>query len=161
VKAKPLRIAALADCPAALPEVAAWLHGQWMLGWGLSHADVQDELRRRANRDTLPMAWVALAGEQPVGTVSLVEDERPLEPGSVACVAGLYVTPEWRRRGVARALCDRALAELVQMKRPSAGVFTRDREAFYRHLGWTKVVDTVIEGCDGPELVAFMETPLR
>jgi predicted N-acetyltransferase YhbS len=147
----------LADHPAALVPLAGWLHRQWLFAWGLSREQAEDELQARSNRASLPMAWVALAAGRPVGTVSLVEDELPFEPGQVCCLAGVYVLPAWRGQSLGRRLCMRALSEAERLGFASTGLYTRDQEPFYRRLGWVKVTDAIIECGRGPELVSFME----
>ena len=56
-----------------------------------------DEWKHRA------MVFTALAAGDPIGYLSLTD-----RPASVAWVADLVVTPEWRRKGVAGALLDAA-----------------------------------------------------
>ncbi len=51
----------------------------------------------------MAMLFVAVAGEEPVGYLGLLE-----QPPASAWVTDLAVTPAWRRRGVAGALLDAA-----------------------------------------------------
>ena len=151
------RVVALAEHPAALPVVAGWLHDEWWGAWGLSLAQAQAGLRARMQHRALPLALLALAGDLPVGTASLVHDEHPLDAGTICSLADVYVAPAWRQRGVGRLLCSRAV-ELAQTLQPHpTGLYTRDTEAFYRHLGWTKLLDTPVRHPVAPTLGAYME----
>jgi GNAT superfamily N-acetyltransferase len=76
---------------------------------------------RRYLRDALPSgrfhAWLAYAGGQAVACGGLVPFERPPAPSNLAgleaYVLNMYTAPEWRRRGISRAL----LAELMRFAR--------------------------------------------
>jgi predicted N-acetyltransferase YhbS len=137
--------------------VANWLHRQWLEAWGLSQQEAESELRDRLHRNKLPMAWVALAGGIPVGTVSLVADEKPFDAVRICCLAGLYVVPAWRDRGIGRQLCRYAVRRARGLGYPEIGLYTIDQEAFYHHLSWTTLSPAVIDGYDGPVLATFMQ----
>jgi len=99
-----ITIRLLAEVPHAAAEVAAWLFGEW----GHRYPGRTPEMAvalflRRANTARLPIAWVALDGERPVGTASLVETETPDDaPGP--WVASGYVVASHRGQGLARRL---------------------------------------------------------
>lgn len=158
-----ISVVALADHPAALPVVAGWLHREWLQAWKLTKAQAVAEMRVRMNRGTLPLALVALAGRTPVGTASLVDDAHPSNAASICSLAGVYVTLRWRRRGVGRLLCTRAVELAESLQRRPVGLYTRDAEAFYLGIGWTKVVDAPLRDPVGPTTGAYMEWhgPLR
>lgn len=61
----------------------------------LSEAFIEEE-RERVRDEYLPMAetWVAVEGGRPVGFLALVE----------GMIGGLFVDPEYHRRGIGRAL---------------------------------------------------------
>src|SRR5687767_7511109 len=86
-------IAHLSDHPTLVPHVAGWLYREWFRAQGATWHTARELLRRRLNRDHLPLALVAVAGAEPVGTVSLVSEDHPFEPGSVCSLAGLLVRP--------------------------------------------------------------------
>lgn len=80
------------------------------------------------------VAWV---GQRPAAHVLLREvevrvDGRPLRLGMLGLV---YTAPEFRRRGLARACIEDALARLAACGVPLA-VLWSEREAFYRGLGF-------------------------
>ncbi len=157
--AAPFRVGYLADHPGALPAVAAWLHAEWLAAIGLAPAEAEARLRRRLNRDRVPLALVALAGDVPVGTVSLVEEEDdvPGVPPPRYALAGLFVPPPWRRRGVGTLLCRRAVEEARRLRLPHLLVFTPDRAAFYARRGWRKRGDVPVAFGDDVRDVALLE----
>ena len=153
----PYPIVALSTCPQAIPSVAAWLHGEWLARCGWTRAQVETEVRSRAGPESLPVAFVALEAGTPAGTVSLVREEAPLGPGTVVALAGLFVQPVLRGRGIGAALCRQALTFAAQRGLPPPAVYTADAEGFYRRLGWTASQPAVVAGPRGPILVSFME----
>ena len=150
-------VVALADHPAALPVVAGWLHREWLQAWNLTKAQAVAEMRVRMNRGALPMALVALAGRTPVGTASLVDDAHPSNAAPICSLAGVYVTPRWRRRGVGRLLCRHAVELAAGLRHQPVGLYTRDAEAFYLRIGWTRVADAPLRDPAAPTLGVYME----
>lgn len=91
--------------------VGGWMHGGVLIAWSSGGEPV----------------GVLLGGERPGGW-----DLRSSRGGRVAWLLGVYVTPEWRRRGVAWALQDAAHTEC-------------------RRLGFTEMQSTVVSGYTGGE----------
>lgn len=96
-----IRLALLADVPQAAPLAALWLYREWGYRYpGRTAVMAIDLFRERANTDRMPMAWIALDGEIPVATASLMAVERPgdeLGPW----VGGVFVIPSYRGQGLA------------------------------------------------------------
>ena len=61
---------------------------------------VNDGFRERAQADRMPMAWIALDGEIPVATASLMAVERPDDEVG-PWVGGVFVIPSYRGQGLA------------------------------------------------------------
>jgi hypothetical protein len=73
-----ITIRLLAEVPHTAVDVAAWLFDEWGHRYPGRTPEMAVALfRQRANTARLPIAWVALDGERPVGTASLVETEAP------------------------------------------------------------------------------------
>jgi len=157
---EPIHIGHLADCPAALPKVSGWLYRQWLRDCGYSRQQAADELRTRLHRGRLPIALVALDGVRPVGVTSLIELRGPAARQRICCLSGLYVLSAWRRRGIGRLLCQRAIEEAERLQQPSLGLYTRDREPYYARMGWRKVMDAVPPQTAERDTVAFMDLAL-
>lgn len=130
----------LADAPGHAATLAAWHHAHWghfydPLEWSLQAAT--DELRDHATRRGRPTTLVALDGKEPVGSVSLVDEDAP-EFNAVgdAWLASLYVRPPWRGRGVGAALVRACVALAAREQVPRLWLFTPEHAAFYAALGW-------------------------
>ena len=82
--------------------------------------------------------WLARAGDEAVGCVAL----RPL-PGSVGEVKRMYVAPEWRGRGVGRALLETLIERArtlgyMRLRLGTLADMTR-AQALYRSLGFVAI----------------------
>ncbi len=109
------QIVFLAEQPAAIPEIAAWLFGQW--GHRKPGTTVEDSIRRltgQANPGSIPFALLALRDGAPAGTASLVEFDDPGDaPGP--WVSSVFVHPDYRGHGIAMALMRRLEAEALRL----------------------------------------------
>ncbi len=88
----------------------------------------------------MPMALLALSDEgELIGTVSLKYYDLDLRPEITIWLGGLFVTPEWRRRGVGSILTKRAVEEARRLNLPSLHLWTASAENLYARLGWRVV----------------------
>jgi GNAT superfamily N-acetyltransferase len=133
-----VRISYLLEHPEYIPQLAQWLIQHWrpILGEETSEARTK-KLQAHLNRDQLPIAWVAHADGQLLGTAALrlhdLEGREDLTPW----LGGVFVYSEFRRRGIGAALC----AHIEDWAR-SRGIealylFTLDQQAWYSRLCWT------------------------
>lgn len=155
-----LRIRYLVDQPGSVPVVAGWLHDEWGRLRGYSRPDVESEVRSRLNRRRPPLALVALAGPEPVGTVSLIWDGTTEDPGPECFLSGLYVPPDWRRRGVGTRLCRRAARAAARAGVGRLRLLTSGAESYYARLGWRRLGTTAHALAPGAEPVSVMELRL-
>jgi N-acetylglutamate synthase-like GNAT family acetyltransferase len=89
--------------------------------------------------------------------MSVLVNESDLGVYLVCCLAGVYVPPTWRRRGIGYMLCRRAVLEAERLRLPSLGLFTHDGENFYAKMGWKRAMDAAPPNTGVYKLVAFME----
>jgi N-acetylglutamate synthase-like GNAT family acetyltransferase len=132
------RISYLIEYPEYIPQLAQWLFEEWdiILGEKTPEARIK-KLQTHMNRDKLPMAWVAHANGQPLGTAALrvhdLEGREDLTPW----LGGVFVGSQFRRQGIGAALCatveDAARSQGIQ----TLYLFTLDKQPWYLRLGWT------------------------
>ena len=139
-----VRISYLIDSPEYIPQLAQWLFEQWgsILGEKTLEARIK-KLKAHMNRDQLPIAWVAHANGQLLGTVALrvhdLEGREDLTPW----LGGVFVGPEFRCRGIGEALCATVEAAAKSRGIQTLYLFTLDKQAWYSRQGWTLLAPCV------------------
>ena len=147
-----VEIAPLVDRPHLIHEIAeeAWQE------WGYSSPDrCADDLSRTA-RDELPVCEVAVVDDAAVGVVSLIECNLPPRCELSPWLAGLYVWPAHRRRGIGAALVRALEADAARLGYLRLFLYTESAEEFYARLGWRTIDRDRWEG----EAIAIMSTDL-
>lgn len=127
----------LADRPQLAATFAAWHHAHWaelMPDWSASEAC--SELEDHATRRAFPTTWIAVAGEEPVGSVSLVVSDANQFLHLSPWLSSLYVHPAWRGRGLGEALIGRLLFAARRWGFPHVHLFTAGRTSMYQRLGF-------------------------
>lgn len=135
-----VQIARLAPDSPHLLTLVRWEVAQW------GHLNPERRLDQAlaAFRDAcgeggLPSVFVALSGDTPVGMASLVDDDMPDRPALNPWLASVFVSPEWRGQGIASRLVRRVEEEARGHGIVTLHLFTPDRQALYRRLGWREV----------------------
>lgn len=138
------RISYLSEYPEYIPQLAQWLFEQW--------GSILDEktpairikkLKTHMNRDRLPIAWVAHANGQLLGTAALrvhdLEGREDLTPW----LGGVFVGSQFRRRGIGEALCA-TVENAARLRRvQTLYLFTLDKQVWYSRQRWTVLAPCV------------------
>ena len=155
-----MRIESAADHLDLIPTIARWHWDEW--GHADPHGSLEswtEGLRGRTHRDGIPTTLVALRGDELLGSVTLVAHDMPDRPELAHLtpwVAGTFVRPEERGRGVGRALMEAAAATARSLGVSTLYLYTSTARPFYERLGWRVVAETSYEGED----VAVMSVDL-
>src|SRR5437773_58705 len=132
-----VQISYLIEHPEYIPQLGQWLFEQWdsILGEKNPEARIK-KLKTHMNRDKLPIAWVAHANGQVLGTAALactIMRGAKMTPW----LGGVYVGSHFRRQGIGAALCaaveDGARSRAIH----ALYLFTLDKQAWFSRLGWT------------------------
>ena len=130
-----MRIVHLYQHPQYISSVAEWIYNEfWMDKPGFSPAFFENELKKAAKPDNLPISFLALFDDIPVGTVNFIENDDEDRKHLYPWLAALYVLPEYRKAGVGSALVGKvkAQAQLMGIKEFFLGT---DNPKFYEKLG--------------------------
>jgi len=135
-----LQISYLTEHPEYIPQLAQWLFEHWGSTLGEQSPEARiTKLKAHMNRDKLPIAWVAHASGQLLGTAALrvhdLEGREDLTPW----LGGVFVGPHFRRCGIGEALCAAVEDEARSRSIPTLYLFTLDKQAWYSRLGWSTV----------------------
>lgn len=141
---KPVLYDYLGRYPEHIPTIADWHQNQWH--------DISPDLTTKlrismysdyASKPGVPCCIVALIGDKPAGSASLVISDMDTHRHLSPWLASVYVHPEYRNQGIATNLLKHCSnnAQLAGVK--TLYLFTPDQSAFYLKRGWK-----LLESCD-------------
>src|SRR3982751_6161335 len=101
-----LQISYLIEYPHYIPQLAQWLFEQWKAILDEKTLEVRiKKLKAHMNRDQLPIAWVAHANGELLGTAALREHDLEAREDLTPWLGGVFVGSQFRRQGIGAALC--------------------------------------------------------
>ena len=143
-----MRIESIADHLDVVEMLARWQWDEWgRPEFGGSLESWTAGLRERTRRDAIPTSYVALddAGTL-LGGLTLVEHEMSTHRDLTPWVAGVFVRPDMRGRGVGSALMRYVMGAATQMGFSRLYLYTESARGFYERLGWQAIAEDVYEG---------------
>ena len=130
-----IRIEPVADHPGLRGTIAGWLWNEWGTP---RNRGLYSSLVAHAQRDGVPVIWVALDGTEPVGTVGLLRTDLLSRQEFTPWMAVLFVLPAYRGRGIAAQLQAHVLAGARRMGVAEIYLNTK-MSGFYEKDGWEYV----------------------
>ncbi len=129
------QIADLFQHPDHIPLVAQWIYDEfWADKEAFTPEALAGLLRTATDPREVPLSLLAFDGDQPVGTVNLIENDDENRPHLRPWLAALYVLPECRNRGVGSQLV-RALKGRADAMGIDNLYLGTDNPGFYERLG--------------------------
>jgi GNAT superfamily N-acetyltransferase len=133
-----LTISFLADYPAYLSTVSAWVFGEWGEHMpGLTLEGLTRIFGGHLNRDRIPLTLIAFLDGQPAGTASIYVNDMETRPDLSPWLAAVYVAPPYRKQGIGTELVKAVESAAQRLKIGRLYLFTPDQEHFYTRLGWS------------------------
>jgi GNAT superfamily N-acetyltransferase len=137
-----LRIERIADHLDLIGTIASWHWNAWSRGEvDGSLASWTSGLRGRTHRDRIPTTYVALDGEELVGSVTLVEHDMAIHREWSPWLAGVYVRSDRRRQGIGSTLVRHAVGAAATMGVSRLYLYTETAPGFYERLGWRPIAE--------------------
>jgi len=136
-----LKIYPLSERKTLYPILAYWSYNNWYLKRNVPFKLVLQEYKRRAELEALPCSFIAFWGELPVGMISIKETDMLRRQELSPWLSALYVSPEYRERGVGTELIRAVLnfCSYKGFKRTFLFIDSRfmdELEKFYGTRGW-------------------------
>lgn len=136
-----IKIDLLKNHPQSIPTLAdIWyevLGKIWMPEIGIKEIEslYYEELRR-----DMPLTYIALCGEFPVGSCSL-ELNGGVRPGLGPWIGDLVVDPKYQKQGIGKMLVDAAIEKAKELGFEKLYLFAFDPAIpqYYQRLGWKKI----------------------
>ncbi len=119
----------------------AWSYGEWGSQVPTRNLmKVYEDYVESIKDEMLPMTWIAMVGEQPVGMARLKKNDHIEREDLKPWFSSLYVHPRYRGQGIAQALC----AHVEKYAKEVYGyeeiyLFTGTAEKMYEKLGYEKI----------------------
>jgi predicted N-acetyltransferase YhbS len=139
-------IVPLRERRSAIPILARWFFEEW---FSLDHRtidEIQTALAETLTAISIPITFIAIWGDEVVGTVSLDPEDLPGFEHLSPWLASLYVAPAWRGKGVATRLVKHT-KEFAQTNRfPKVYLWTPISPALYERCGWTHLQSANYQG---------------
>ena len=142
-----MKIEYLADHKTMIPTITRWYFNEWGVNYTtVTKLDISKSVRAHCNKDRIPVALVALEGDALVGVVCLKTNDMPTRPELTPWLAGLFVTPSHRGKGIGKKLVFALEKMAANLGIEKLYLYTADREVFYQRLNWqTKEKDTYLD----------------
>jgi len=132
----------LGNCPEFIDDIARHWQAEWSSDKETSGFNKQKTgLLKKLNTDRPPFVIVAFSGKKLIGTASLFEQDLDSRPDLTPWLAGVFVLPEYRGRGVASRLIQKVLDEAKNIGFKIVYLHTETTAGLYEKLGWKKVAD--------------------
>lgn len=149
-----MEIYPLKQKPMYLNQVAEWLYLEWGVKTaGNSIVAVKQKLKTFKNIDELPINYVALRGEDLVGTFNLMLSDPPKRKDLSPWFGSLYVEPNYRNQGIGTFLLKSAVSRAKELGIEKLYLCTPTQQKMYSLLGWQLIDEVNFRG----EKVTIME----
>jgi N-acetylglutamate synthase-like GNAT family acetyltransferase len=133
-----IRIKLLADAEEFIPAIARWHYVEWPEIFP-DPRYVEERLKGRLQKTTLPLTLVAMEKGMPVGCVSLKQQEIKKLPHLTPWLASLIVKKSHRGKGIGKRLLSAAEKKAKALGFKSLYLYTTTAQKFYEENGWTEV----------------------
>ena len=135
-----MRIQPLCDRRELVAELARYHFKEWgPLRPGETLEQRTARLQAVCGRSGVPSAFVATEGSRLLGSALLIPFDMESRKDLTPWVAGVFVVPEARRRGIGSALVNHVTDQARASGIPAVYLYTDKSENFYARLGWTAI----------------------
>ncbi len=132
-----MKIVPLAENKAFIAELAELHHAAWQhLNPSLTLEGRAKAIAKAARREGIPSIFIAVSGEQLVGSAALVQSDMATKPDLSPWLAAVFVKEAFRNRGVAGKLIARCEAEAARSNAKTWYLYTEFATTLYEKLGW-------------------------
>jgi len=144
-----MEIGYLADHEEFLSTLVQWHHQEWAY---LRPGDTIDartiRLRQACGHAQIPTVVIAFSDETLLGSAMLVSHDMETRMEFSPWLAGVFVTPSHRCRGIGEKLVQRVVEEASALGVLRLYLYTPSSEGFYVRLGWRVYERTQYRGAE-------------
>jgi GNAT superfamily N-acetyltransferase len=144
-----MQIGYLADHQEFIPTLARWYQQEWAyLRPGDSVEARIARLRDASGHKEIPTVVIAFNDLKLLGSAMLIGHDMDTRMDLSPWLAGVFVSPEQRQRGIGAALVQRVTDDARALGVQRLYLYTPSVEKFYSRLGWSVVERTGYRGVD-------------
>ena len=134
----------LMDHEEFIPCLVRWHHSEWSyLRPGESLEERETRLRGYCGRRQIPTVIISFSGTDLLGSALLLPSDMDTRKELSPWLAGVFVAPNQRRKGIGAALVSRIIEEAQSLNVSTLYLYTPDKEQFYSRRGWSVMDRTV------------------
>lgn len=122
--------------PDHVKTVSIWIWKYFNKKNGMTLKQVNYRTIHCLSRNKIPMTFVAFHNENPIGTVSLWQNDLKSRQDLTPWLSALYVDKKYRKKGVGKKLIEVAIKEARKIGHDSLYLIT-DHRGYYEKLGWS------------------------
>ena len=141
-----MAIELLADHPEHVDTLARWHCDEEATGDARRLEFWRRQLSSESGRHAIPIAFVAIDNNLPVGGVALVEANMTSHPELSPWLAGTFVHPSRRGEGLGLALVAHAVHRARELGVRRLFLYTERAQGLYERVGFRHLWDEVYEG---------------
>ena len=132
-----MEIFPLADKKEFIAELVELHHAAWKhLNPSLTLDGRAEAIAEAAGREGIPSIFIAVSGNQLVGSAALVQNDMDTKPDLTPWLAAVYVKEAFRHQGVATDLIARCEIEAARSNASVWYLYTELASGLYEKLGW-------------------------
>lgn len=138
----------LSQQPQRAEEIAHFLFQEWhqLDNWA-DPLEVAERLHQRNLPGSVGFTLLALSDSGELsGTASVIEYELSDNPARRYWLGEVFTLAEWRGQGIGSRLVNACIAHARQQGVAELWLYTPDRQALYRRLGWREVEQREVNG---------------
>lgn len=150
-----MQIISLSQVMEHLPTVANWIYDAFWKDSGQPRTLIHDLLEEHLHGKSIPITFVAIDQDKPVGSVCLIENDLAERPNLTPWLAALYVLPVYRKHGIGSQLVNRLIEHTAEAGFDRVYLTADDHVDLYARLGF-EVVETDV----GPHELTIMRQTL-
>lgn len=117
--------------PDLADSAARWFHDKW----GIAEEAYRESIRESLKSAAVPQWYVIADGEKLIAGAGVIENDFHDRPELSPNVCGVYVEPEYRKKGIAGRLLGCICADMADRGVKTLYLLT-DHTSFYERYGW-------------------------
>lgn len=142
-----MSISNLADDPEYIPTLAAWHHREWAyLNPGRGLEQRIDNMQAYLRNELIPSTFIYKHHGRLAGSAAITANDMDTQPSLTPWLASVYVEPSFRQQGIGSRLVRHVMWQAHRAGIAELYLFTPDKAAFYRRLGWTTLSEDIYRG---------------